>query len=230
MDTSYHINHRFTLQSRHNGRDNVSNHQPHDCLLNRLFRRTRKTSKIRVTGLCLGNTPVTDEFPAQMASNAENISIWWRYHDFREIREWLDRASYKHAVEKWKFELGWEVVTLLRPAWWITKIFLSLLYGHCHHGGSAGHSYRLERMIAPMGRVSIKILPCQYMGYYCIDLYNENPYTWKHSLYWDGLTFMFPWLQTAWWWWRWWWRWWVGGGSRHWLVKPGKQPIITVTS
>ena len=26
------------LQWRHNGRDGVSNHQPHDCLLNRLFR------------------------------------------------------------------------------------------------------------------------------------------------------------------------------------------------
>ena len=34
-----------------------------------------KTSKLRVTGLCEGNSLVTGEFPAQMASNAENISI-----------------------------------------------------------------------------------------------------------------------------------------------------------
>ena len=27
-----------------------------------------------------GNSPGTDEFPAQMASNAENASIWWRHH------------------------------------------------------------------------------------------------------------------------------------------------------
>ena len=55
----------------------VSNHQHHDCLLNRLFRRrSKKTSKLRVTGLCAG----TGEFPAQMASNAENVSIWWRHH------------------------------------------------------------------------------------------------------------------------------------------------------
>ena len=41
-----------TLQWRHNGRDSVSNHQPHGCLLNRLFRRrSKKTSKFRVTGL-----------------------------------------------------------------------------------------------------------------------------------------------------------------------------------
>ena len=69
------------LQRRHNGRDGVSNHQPYDCLLNRLFRRrSKKTSKLRVTGLCAGNSPVTGEFPAQMASNAENVSIWWRHH------------------------------------------------------------------------------------------------------------------------------------------------------
>ena len=72
---------RFTSKWRNNGRDGVSNHQPHDCLLNRLFcRRSKKTSKLRVTGLCAGNSPVTGEFPAQMSSNAENVSIWWRHH------------------------------------------------------------------------------------------------------------------------------------------------------
>ena len=52
-------------------------------LLNRLFRRRRskKASKLRVTGLCAGNSPGTGEFPAQMASYAENVSIWWRHHD-----------------------------------------------------------------------------------------------------------------------------------------------------
>ena len=64
------------LQWRHNGRDGVSNQQPHDCLLNRLFRRrSKKTSKLRVTGLCAGNSPGTGEIPAQMASYAENVSI-----------------------------------------------------------------------------------------------------------------------------------------------------------
>ena len=47
-----------TLQWRHNGRDGVSNRQPRDCLLKRLFRcRSKKTSKLRVTGLCEGNSP-----------------------------------------------------------------------------------------------------------------------------------------------------------------------------
>ena len=67
---------------RHNGRDGVSNHQLHDCLLNRLFRcRSKKTLKLLcVTGLCAGNSPGTGKFPEQMASNAKDVSIWWRHH------------------------------------------------------------------------------------------------------------------------------------------------------
>ena len=41
----------------------------------------KKNIKLHVTGLCAGNSPVTGEFPAQMASNVENVSIWWRHHE-----------------------------------------------------------------------------------------------------------------------------------------------------
>ena len=40
----------------------------------------RKHQKLRVTGSCEGNSPGTDEFPAQRARDAENSSIWWRHH------------------------------------------------------------------------------------------------------------------------------------------------------
>ena len=74
---------RTPLRWRHNERDGVSNHQPHDCLLSRLFRRrSKKTLKLRVTGLCEGNSSVTGEFPTQRARNAENVSIWWHHHAF----------------------------------------------------------------------------------------------------------------------------------------------------
>ena len=43
-----------------------------------------KTSEIHVTSLCEGNSPVTGEFSAQKASNAEKVSIWWRHHDFAQ--------------------------------------------------------------------------------------------------------------------------------------------------
>ena len=71
----------MSLQWRHNERDGVSNHRPHDCLPNRLFaQRSKKTSKLRVTGLCAANSLGIGEFPEQMASYAVNISIWWRHH------------------------------------------------------------------------------------------------------------------------------------------------------
>ena len=40
---------------------------------------------LRDTGLCTGNSPGTSEFPAQMASYAEKVSIWWRHHDHVDI-------------------------------------------------------------------------------------------------------------------------------------------------
>ena len=82
MDSCWLSRHRFvSLQWRHNGRGGVSNHQPHHCLLDRLFKeQIKEISKLRVTGLCAGTSPVTGEFPAQMASNGENGSIWWRHH------------------------------------------------------------------------------------------------------------------------------------------------------
>ena len=72
-------------------------HQPRDCLLNRLFRRRlEKISKLHVAGLCAGNSPVTGEFPAQRASEAENASIWWRHHEFSETE-----LSGTNLLEKW---------------------------------------------------------------------------------------------------------------------------------
>ena len=65
------------LRWRYNGRYGVSNQQLHDCLL-------KKTSRLRVTGLFEGNSSVTRELPAQRASNAENVSIWWRHHEKSE--------------------------------------------------------------------------------------------------------------------------------------------------
>ena len=68
------------LHWRHRERHGVSNHRRIDCLFNRLLRRRQKKSKFRVTGLCEGNSRVTGEIHALRASNAENVSIWWRHH------------------------------------------------------------------------------------------------------------------------------------------------------
>ena len=56
---------KIALPWRHDVCDGFSNHQHLDCLF---MRRSKKTSKLRVTGLCVGNSPVTGEFPAQRDS------------------------------------------------------------------------------------------------------------------------------------------------------------------
>ena len=91
-----------TLQWRHNERRRVSNHQFLECLLNRLFRRrSKKTPKFSVNGLCEGNLPMTGEFLAQRARYAENISICWRHHDvniYKTINHLL-KKDLEHVVQ-----------------------------------------------------------------------------------------------------------------------------------
>ena len=58
-----------------------SNHQHHDCLLNRLFKaQIKETIKAPHYWPLWGEFTGDDEFPLQRASNAENVSIWWRHH------------------------------------------------------------------------------------------------------------------------------------------------------
>ena len=63
----------------------------------------KKTPKLSVTGLCAGNSPGTGEFHAQMASKAENVSIWWRHHGHRCIfwRSFGARTSAGTARKKY---------------------------------------------------------------------------------------------------------------------------------
>ena len=64
------------LQWRHDERHCVSNHRRLDCLLKRLFKhRSKKTSKLRFTGLCDVNPAVTGKFPSQRVGNLENVSM-----------------------------------------------------------------------------------------------------------------------------------------------------------
>ena len=66
------------LQWRHDGHDGFSNHQPHDCLLNLLSRRkSKKTSKLRVTGIYAGNSPWIPRTKCQWRGKC---SIGWRQH------------------------------------------------------------------------------------------------------------------------------------------------------
>ena len=109
----------ISLQWCHNGHDGVPNHQPRDCL----FRiRSKKPSKLCVTGLCAGNLPATGEFPAQMASNAENVSILWRDHMSHRTIDYVSHTKIRHRSY---YELAY--------ASWIVIKVLSLIYFCCMH-------------------------------------------------------------------------------------------------
>ena len=61
----------------------------------------KKTPKLRIIGFCMGNSPGAGEFPAQMTSNAENDSIWWRLHSagtFCDILLWTMMKSSLYVI------------------------------------------------------------------------------------------------------------------------------------
>ena len=97
----------------------------HDCLLNRLFRRRwKKTSKLlRVTGLCEWNSPVTGEFPAQRASNAENVSIWWRHHGKRMYQIFYISRLFLLKKRRSSSSDGWEMGVFSQFKRWLTFYF-----------------------------------------------------------------------------------------------------------
>ena len=106
-----------SLRWHHNERDCASNHQPRHCLLNRLFgRRSKKTSKLRVTGLCAGHSPGTGEFPAQTASNAENVSIWWHHHVYFQNNCYVRNHERKLMSDFWAIAVSADGLSPLNSA------------------------------------------------------------------------------------------------------------------
>ena len=109
-----------SLQWHYLERDGISNHRCLDCLFNRLFRhRSKKTSKLHVTGLCEGNPPVTSEFSSQRACNMENvlpfdevIMVGWCFGNFSN---WLNTTQF------W-LDLCWMTffdISLMRNCHWV---------------------------------------------------------------------------------------------------------------
>ena len=101
---NYQHQHDVTLQWRHNESSGVSNHRRRHCLLNRFFRRrSKKSSKLRVTGLCEGNPTVTgicpwQMFPSVIMNNGKSIVVshlkfaralaWNRHYQWETKGHW----------------------------------------------------------------------------------------------------------------------------------------------
>ena len=72
---------QFPLRWRHNGRDGVSNHQPHGCFSTVYSVEDHwehQSSALLAFVQGIHRRPVNS--PHKMTSNAEYVSIWWRYH------------------------------------------------------------------------------------------------------------------------------------------------------
>ena len=98
------------LQWRHNGRDSVSNHQPHDCLLNRLFRRRlKKTLKLRVTGLVRGihRGPV---------NSAHKWPVTWKMFPFYDV---IMIKKHKKAQIMCRGELDMHIFNVMSFVWFL---------------------------------------------------------------------------------------------------------------
>ena len=91
---------RYPLQWRHNDHDSVSNHQPHGCLLSRFIRAQIKENikAPRHWPLC-GEFTGPGDFPAQRASNAENVSVWWRHHGkYQDILDVIRNITHEYDL------------------------------------------------------------------------------------------------------------------------------------
>ena len=140
----------ISLPWRHNERHGVSNHWRQDCLLNRFFRH-RSCEK-------------TGEFPAQRASYAGNVSIWWRHHVSKSKMTFKMAASTKDS--KW-----WAVLVTSSP---ISVIFLSL------YGFFLGFSWNILGNIWIPNRDDMSIR--EYLG---------STYQWKCSWKWQNMILMY---------------------------------------
>ena len=116
---------RVALQWRHNECDGVSNHHTHDCLLNRLFRcRSKKTSKLRVTGLCAENSQVTGEFPHKW-------QVMRQIFPFDDVimGTWLNR----HLIHQYQVTVPWVCMVSNNSTTKHTYILYTLCYLQTKH-------------------------------------------------------------------------------------------------
>ena len=99
----------------------------------------KETSKFRVTGLCVGNSPGTGEFPAQMASNAGNVSIWWRHH-LSPARHLAIALYHANWPDNWTYIRSW--THIVGSEW------------PCCLGPGGPDKFRLQHSCYP-GRISV---------------------------------------------------------------------------
>ena len=115
----------YHLRRRHRRRRRRRHRRRH-----RRLRRSKKTSKLHVTGLCAGDLLVTGEFPAQRASNAENVPIGWRHGDsgiFFIITTLKVFVTIIVSIVILLFSACWSMITVMPQLWHLPQLTSSLL-------------------------------------------------------------------------------------------------------
>ena len=90
--------------------------------------RIKENIKARVTGLFAGNSPTTGEFHSQMASNAENVSIWWCHQDSSDLA-WEASHYWLKSMPQAFIRESWDKITTIRfqkPSLWSKIKWLDL--------------------------------------------------------------------------------------------------------
>ena len=138
----------MSLYWRHNDHDGASNHQPHGCLLNRLFRRkSKKTSKLRVTGLCVGNSPGPVNSP-------HKGPVTRKMFPFDDVIMYLEHPS---LFRSGRFHSNW--YKMVRIADFYTIIFGSYLWICFMHSRSGIARHFHWGIIAVLTMRSMKTFP-----------------------------------------------------------------------
>ena len=103
----------LSVQRRYNDHDGVSNHQPHGCLLNRLFRRrSKKTSRLCVTGLCVGNSPGPVNSPHKGPVTRKMFS----FDDVIMSSQLAARAAFfTHHIVWWSIKFVVKILSIWMP-------------------------------------------------------------------------------------------------------------------
>ena len=146
------------LQWRNNEYAGVSNHQCLDCLLNRLFRRTpKKTSKLRVTSLCEGNSAVNSRAKGQQRGKCFHLMT----------SSWLEQLAVGEVMIKLCFRFSYGTRTCRLRAHAVSSVYIQFPERNIPRAISQVDVIIHTSM--PVGNRTltvhyglIKLIPCQY--------------------------------------------------------------------
>ena len=207
-----------TLHWRHNDHDSVSNHQSHDCLLNRLFRRrSKKAPKLRATGLCAGNSPGPVNSPHKGPVTRKMFHLMTSSWIYFPVKQLLKALLYK------EFEFGSrrKIWVICAPGGQPTKLLVNVS-GNLKCNGQMQYKYNEVKYCEPitMTKIPLYLLPLEYVlkfmigwhrsllcqpiyAKYCrvhmIWLHHVTGYLWRHEKRIGHLNAMwiFMWRKTA---------------------------------